>query len=50
MSKLSKRQGRKIGCIEEAAFTKGLIDAEQLFKNRLSSKEERLRCLFRKFS
>ena len=26
------RQGRKIGCIEEAAFLKGLIDSEQLLK------------------
>ena len=29
---IEERQGRKIGCIEEAAFTKGLIDAEQLLK------------------
>lgn len=29
---VEKRQGRKIGCIEEAAYVKGLIDKEQLLK------------------
>ena len=29
---IEERQGRKIGCIEEAAFTKGLIDKNQLIK------------------
>ena len=29
---IEKRQGRKIGCIEEAAFRKGLIDKEQFLK------------------
>ena len=29
---VEERQGRKIGCIEEAAFTKGLIDKDQLLK------------------
>ena len=27
---VEERQGRKIGCIEEAAFRKGLIDKKQL--------------------
>ena len=29
---VEERQGRKIGCIEEAAYKKGLIDDEQLLK------------------
>ena len=29
---IEERQGRKIGCIEEAAYTTGLIDEEQLLK------------------
>ena len=29
---IEERQGRKIGCIEEAAYTKGYINAEQLLK------------------
>ena len=29
---IEERQGRKIGCIEEAAFQKGLIDEYQLLK------------------
>ena len=29
---VEERQGRKVGCIEEAAFLKGLIDEDQLLK------------------
>ena len=29
---IERRQGRKIGCIEEAAYIKGLIDDDQLLK------------------
>ena len=29
---IEERQGRKIGCIEEAAFAKGLIDKDQLLR------------------
>ena len=29
---IEERQGRKIGCIEEAAFVKGLIDKDQLLR------------------
>ena len=29
---IEERQGRKIGCIEEAAYIKGLINEEQLLK------------------
>ena len=29
---IEERQGRKIGCIEEAAYIKGLINDEQLLK------------------
>ena len=29
---IEERQGRKIGCIEEAAFVKGLINRNQLLK------------------
>ena len=29
---IEERQGQKIGCIEEAAYTNGFIDKEQLRK------------------
>ena len=29
---IEERQGRKIGCIEEAAYVKGLINSDQLLK------------------